>query len=215
MQLKDYYAILELEHPATQTQIKKAYRKLAQTYHPDKNQEDPFAQARFADIKEAYEVLTNPVKRELYFQERWSYSSQGRKTTAETATPVSILKYLIRFERRLASGDQFRSDRESFAAEMNTVLNDQNLDMLRTWNENDTNREVIAVSINCLKYMPTAALAGIIRKLKSIAPYDDPLYDLDKYAQMRTRIAQWERWRIPLLLLLVVLICLLIFFISR
>ena len=66
MHLKDYYNILSIEPSATLSEIKKAYRKLAHQSHPDKNQNDPYASALFAEIKEAYEVLTNPTKKEYY-----------------------------------------------------------------------------------------------------------------------------------------------------
>lgn len=63
MHLKDYYKLLELEPSATLPEIKKAYRRLALLHHPDKTGNDPYSAAQFSDIKEAYEVLTNPTKK--------------------------------------------------------------------------------------------------------------------------------------------------------
>lgn len=57
---KDYYKILGVEKTATETEIKKAYRKLAIIHHPDKNPGDKTAEARFKDISEAYETLSDP-----------------------------------------------------------------------------------------------------------------------------------------------------------
>lgn len=62
---KDFYAILELSKTATEDEIKKSYRRLALKYHPDKNKE-PGAEAKFKAIAEAYEVLSDKKKRELY-----------------------------------------------------------------------------------------------------------------------------------------------------
>ncbi|KAG0041102.1 hypothetical protein BGZ83_002357 [Gryganskiella cystojenkinii] len=62
---KDYYSILQIDESATQDQIKKAYRKLALTYHPDKNAAS-WAVEVFQDIQEAYEVLTDEQKRALF-----------------------------------------------------------------------------------------------------------------------------------------------------
>jgi DnaJ family protein C protein 7 len=59
-QRKDYYKILGIEKTATDTEIKKAYRKLAIVHHPDKNPGDSEAEARFKDISEAYETLIDP-----------------------------------------------------------------------------------------------------------------------------------------------------------
>ena len=65
---KNYYAVLGLEKSASADQIKKAYRKLALKYHPDKNPEDKQAEARFKEITEAYAVLSDPDKKKQYDQ---------------------------------------------------------------------------------------------------------------------------------------------------
>ena len=61
---KDYYGILGIRRDATPDEIKRAYRKLAREYHPDVNP-DPAAQERFKEINAAYEVLSDPAKREI------------------------------------------------------------------------------------------------------------------------------------------------------
>lgn len=66
MEYKDYYKILGVDKNATSKDIKKAYRKLAAKYHPDKNPNDKTAEAKFKEINEANEVLSNPEKREKY-----------------------------------------------------------------------------------------------------------------------------------------------------
>ncbi|KAF2139534.1 uncharacterized protein K452DRAFT_327997 [Aplosporella prunicola CBS 121167] len=63
---KDYYKILGVDKDADETQIKKAYRKLAIVHHPDKNQGDEAAAERFKDIGEAYETLSDSQKRARY-----------------------------------------------------------------------------------------------------------------------------------------------------
>jgi molecular chaperone DnaJ len=65
---KDYYEILGVSRDATQDDIKKAYRKLARKYHPDVNQNDPKAEEKFKEIKEAYDVLSDQQKRAQYDQ---------------------------------------------------------------------------------------------------------------------------------------------------
>ena len=62
----DYYEILEISKTATEVEIKKAYRKLAMKYHPDKNPGDKEAEEKFKQINEAYEVLSDPEKRARY-----------------------------------------------------------------------------------------------------------------------------------------------------
>jgi curved DNA-binding protein CbpA len=63
---KNYYRALELRPTASQTDIRKAYRALAHKYHPDKNTGNNNSAEIFRDIKEAYEVLSNPLKKRQY-----------------------------------------------------------------------------------------------------------------------------------------------------
>ena len=64
--MRDYYEILGVDKAATDDAIKKAYRKLAMQYHPDRNQGDDQAEEKFKEVTEAYEVLRNPSKRQRY-----------------------------------------------------------------------------------------------------------------------------------------------------
>ena len=78
MEFIDYYKVLELDKSASTADIKKAYRKLARKYHPDLNPNDKSAQARFQQINEANEVLSDPEKRKKYDQygKDWQHADQ-------------------------------------------------------------------------------------------------------------------------------------------
>ncbi len=73
MEYKDYYKTLGVDRSASEADIKKAYRKLAVQFHPDKNPGDQEAENRFKSINEAYEVLSNAEKRRKYDQLSNSY----------------------------------------------------------------------------------------------------------------------------------------------
>ncbi|MGR5093937.1 DnaJ C-terminal domain-containing protein [Vibrio maritimus] len=68
MSKRDYYSVLGVSKGASEKDIKKAYKKLAMKYHPDKNPGDTAAEANFKEVKEAYEVLTDTEKRRQYDQ---------------------------------------------------------------------------------------------------------------------------------------------------
>ena len=77
---KDYYATLGVPRTATVDDIKKAYRKLARKHHPDLNPGDKGADAKFKDVQEAYEVLSDPDKRQRYdrFGSDWQAGGSRR-----------------------------------------------------------------------------------------------------------------------------------------
>ena len=68
MDFKDYYKTLGLKRDASEKEIRSAFRKLAHQHHPDMNKDDKGAEARFKEINEANEVLSNPEKRRMYDQ---------------------------------------------------------------------------------------------------------------------------------------------------
>ena len=63
---QDFYEVLQVPRDASQEDIKRAYRALAREHHPDRNREDPHAEERFKEITRAYEVLSDPEKRQRY-----------------------------------------------------------------------------------------------------------------------------------------------------
>lgn len=86
MDYKDYYKILGVAKKSSQDEIKKAYRKLAMKYHPDKNQGNAKAEEKFKEISEAYEVLGNAENRKKYdqlganwkhYEKNGAYANQG------------------------------------------------------------------------------------------------------------------------------------------
>ncbi|MFZ4462172.1 MAG: DnaJ domain-containing protein [Patescibacteria group bacterium] len=66
MKSKDYYASLGVPKTATETEIKKAYRKLAMQHHPDRTKGDKASEQKFKEITEAYETLSDAKKRKQY-----------------------------------------------------------------------------------------------------------------------------------------------------
>lgn len=98
--MKDFYYILGLPQTATADDIKKAYRKLSQKFHPDKNDGDAFFAERFHEVNEAYNTLIEPNKRIIYDAERNKVSHSASSTKTASFAPV------IEF---------FRTDKNAFA----------------------------------------------------------------------------------------------------
>lgn len=91
----DYYATLEVTPQASDEEIKRAYRKLALKYHPDRNQGNKTAEDKIREINAAYEVLGDPETRKSY--ERLRFGGYGRKSdfgeqSTETIDPAVVLE---------------------------------------------------------------------------------------------------------------------------
>ncbi|SNR44382.1 curved DNA-binding protein [Lutibacter agarilyticus] len=85
MKFIDYYKILGIEKKASESDIKKAYRKLARKYHPDLNPNDKEAEAKFKEINEANEVLSNPENRKKYdkYGKDWEHAEAYEKANQQ------------------------------------------------------------------------------------------------------------------------------------
>lgn len=103
MKLKNYYALLEILPQASAEEIKKAYRKMAKIWHPDKNKSEQ-AQDTFHQVHEAYQTLQCPAKRKVYNMKFWKVfgNSTPLKTTKKNEqSELSGLDILRRNKERL------------------------------------------------------------------------------------------------------------------
>lgn len=99
MSKKDYYELLGVSRQATKDDIKKAYRKLAMKYHPDKNPGDKVAEDKFKDISEAYEILSDDQKKNVYDQyghSAFDSGGMGGGFHSQDFNPHSIFEEVLR-----------------------------------------------------------------------------------------------------------------------
>ena len=100
---KDYYEILGVSRDADEKEIKKAYRKLAMQWHPDHNQGNPEAETKFKECSEAYEVLSDPEKRQIYDK----YGEEGLKGSGYAGPNMNDI--FAHFGDLFGGGDIFSS----------------------------------------------------------------------------------------------------------
>jgi DnaJ-domain-containing protein 1 len=214
MHLKDYYKTLELEPSATVTEIKKAYRRLALLYHPDKTQNDPYAAAQFAEIKEAYEVLHNPSRKSHYLQQRWYQQSTGKKRTQEVVNPVTILKQALELDKYVSTLDVHRMDKEGLLAYISGVLSDDVLVKLEHFDEPAIKKEIVSALLRCSELLTPAQFGSVAERMKKLSNDGSMLSLIQLQQQRLTRKKSWEKNMPWLLLLITAIICTLIIILS-
>ncbi len=213
MHLKDHYKTLELEPTANLLEIKKAYRKLAQKYHPDKNNNDPYSIAYFNEIKEAYETLSNPAKKDNYLQQRWYNRATGKKDTQQVITPFNILKQALEFEKYTATLDVFRMNSESLYECMDELLNDETITKLLAFNETDINRQILLTLLKPVRLLKTENAVLFTRKLSKLSAVNYPEQVLIERTLLQIRQKEkWEKNKWIVVLLITAAICWLIWY---
>ena len=212
MPLKDYYGILEIESSATIHDIKKAYRRLALQFHPDKNHNDPYAATQFAEIKEAYEVLTNPGRKEKYLQKRWYQQSTGSKKTRLPVTPVNLLKQTLELERYVSKLDVFRVDTAGLSEYILSLFDDSSIEQLNTFNEKEINEKIVGLLMNCLRVLPLNLVLSLTKQIEKINTSEPMQKKLGDFVSGRYKIYKREKYRIWMIILVVIVLCLVIIF---
>lgn len=107
MEKRDYYEILGVDKGVSEADLKRAYRTLAMKYHPDRNQNDPEAVQKMKEINEAYAVLSDPQKRQLY--DTYGHAGLEGYTTADIFRGVDFESIFSEFGLDFGFGDIFNT----------------------------------------------------------------------------------------------------------
>jgi curved DNA-binding protein CbpA len=211
--MKDYYAILGCTPMSTREEIRRNYRKLAHEFHPDKNPGDNYAESRFHDIKEAYETLTQPARKEAWLQERWLrqvyHESLGE---SEPLTPYSILNKVLKLDKYVSSQDIFRMDQHTISEQILNMVSEENINCLLHFKEYDINRTIIQYLLSSATPIALYRLNTLWPKLEKIAGNDPSLlHDIRRFRTNKKSREQKEKWTLPIVLVVTLIICLIIF----
>jgi curved DNA-binding protein CbpA len=211
LQSKDYYKILHLPPSASLKEIKAAYRRLAHQYHPDKNSVDPYSREQFELVKEAYEVLSNPSKKEYYLQQRWYDQVMNRKQTATVIEPVTVLKQVLELNRYVMTLDVHRMDKEGLYQYICDLLADETIVKLNAFNEKDINGPIIESVLKSGQSLPWKHARPLSERLMKLNTDPAILEMVRRYLHRARQTKTWNKYRIWLLLLIVAILCLLIY----
>jgi len=214
--LKDYYKILEIEPSAGIAEIKRAYRRLALLFHPDKNIDNPEAAARYEEIKEAYETLIHPSKKQTYLQKRWLLQSQGRKPVVQMITPEHILKQVLELEKNVSRMDPYRFNSNAFRPFILDLTSDTIIEKLDLYTDKTIHRQIVHHLLKTIRPLHNFNPDEVISQLKKMMRnYPEQVAELDRFRFNYFKKQKLENFRLLLIFLITLLLTLLIYFAGR
>jgi len=206
MRLKDYYRTLEVRPSATGEDIKKAFRRLALQYHPDRNPDNPFAEGHFREIKEAYNVLGNDKSRRKYDDERWLAGTTNQAKQTARTTPAWLLHETARLRRHMETIDTYRMNHPALQQYILLLLADEPMNVMRLNNDYKVNAKVVEDILAATIPMRLNLMEPIKARLLLLAGREQWLQRMIEEAwQERVNAAAWEK-RFPFLLLVAFLL---------
>lgn len=201
---------------ATVPEIKQAYRKLVMIYHPDKNNDDPYALARFTEIKEAYEVLMNPGKKELYLQERWLHKAHGKKIGDELITAPSILKKCLELSKQISMMDIHRMNYGGMAQRILLLLNSSTITELKAQKETEVQHAIIYTLLKATTHFPYQETKLVAAQLQQLATDAPPLQkEIERTLEQKRKNENFSKFNGLFVFIVTILLCLLIYFMGR
>jgi curved DNA-binding protein CbpA len=215
MPVKDYYKLLKIAHSADLNTIKKAYRQLAMQYHPDKHGDNQSTHFYFQEIQEAYEVLSNPEKRENYHYKIWLEKAQGHELDTALSTD-QIIQLFIHTERAIHETDSFRRNNEQLTEILISLYSNTRLELIAETNDNSLETTTLQLAIQSSSSLSSVAQLKLIHQLNPILKKHPQMHEI-WMQQINTRIKKEkiEKLKVPIVILTTILLCLAILLLSK
>jgi molecular chaperone DnaJ len=208
---KDHYQTLGLAPGATAEQIKKAWRKLVLDLHPDKTGNDPALAARFTDIQQSYEVLSDPIKKIQYLQERWLRKAQGQPAPSDTVDLAGWIKACLALERKCTTQDPDRMDLQGLSEEIERNIAADKIATLQSYAHPEALLTGARLLLKAATLLTLPLFLRVQEKLTKIEPHNQRWQkELAKALRYKKREQYRNRYRIVILVVLTLLLCWLI-----
>jgi curved DNA-binding protein CbpA len=210
----DYYAVLNIPQHATVDEIRRAYRRKVMDCHPDLFPDNPEKIRLFDTVKEAYETLTHPQKKEIYLQERWRRKANGFALQGAGFSSLEYLKQCLALNRQLAAIDAYRISEQQIFRQLNYLLSEEKITALLEVKDSLMLRSVLEALIPCTRGLSFQYVRVISSAFIQLAGDDAEMKEkISRLISEKKRERRASVWKVPLILLLTILLCLLIYWI--
>lgn len=207
-QIKDYYKILELPTTASLQEIKRSFRRLAQQYHPDKNNGSNMASVHFREIQEAYKVLSDPKKREAYHYQRWYVRSTGKPFASAPLTPADILQECRVLQQYVASMNIFHLRYDAVSGHIRELLTPHTIGILHERNDVAINNEIIQSVLTSARPLPKKFFIPIAELLLQVAGDDGAAQStIEQELLAKKQHHLWDKYKWVVMLVITATIC--------
>lgn len=220
MLYKDYYKILELTPAATLADIKKSFRRLALQYHPDRNFGSNVYEAKFKEIKEAYEILSDAKQRQEYNsrmreQTKTTQAQAEKKKTYRPPNGHLILNEAIEFRKKITALDPERLNKRAVYHHIQKLLAIQNILILKHTNDQKIIRRFIDEILQCSGFLLYPQVEKICLQLTELAGTDNEMYRKIYHFAKQSRLqTYWKKYKLIVALAIALILCLLIYMLS-
>ena len=209
----DYYAVLNLPQHATQEEVRRAYRKKVMDCHPDLFPDDADKLRLFDTVKEAYETLTHPQKKEIYLQERWRRKANGLSVEGKVFSSVEYLRKCLALNRQFAAMDSYRISEQQIFQQLNNLLAPEKINALKDTKDSSLVQSVVEALLPCTRFLSLRSFLKISDSIIQLA--GDDLLMKQKISRMIADKKSEHRqylWKVPLIILITLIFCLLMYF---
>ncbi len=187
---KDYYHILKIAPTAPADEIKKAYRKLALLFHPDRNPNNQLANREFAEIAEAYSILSDEQKRKSY-DNRYNYQSLTNSINPFRPTVRSALQQCINLRNHLAVTNPYQLDYDVLFYLINDLSTKTHTTLFAASTETNAVSAFIEHYLFCCQFLPIGYSQTLCKKLEPIlAKHKSQVPTVEKFLRNK-RMDYW------------------------
>jgi len=205
---KDYYAILGVPPTASHQAIKSAFRKKALATHPDTNPDNPANSLFFSQLKEAYDVLSNPQKRQDYHYARFFQPI----TVKEEPTVAEILQQAEQIATLIDAIDPYRVDYDQLMQKLSIVLNELNINVMQQKASEIELNTFVNRLLSCVHHLPYTLAVPFLDQLQQMLRVHPAISLLiTKAKKQKKRHSLWEKYQTLAAFLIAIIICIIMY----